>query len=200
MISAPEMLPHEGERITCLFEEGLARFHLRKPAIPLNAIKGLLVKIPKKYHQRIAFHQHHDWAIAQGYSRIHLPEQMRLTLGEKTITGPAGRRIVLSTSVHDLENAESLSPQFSYAFIGPVFPSISKPGYHPSFNFLDQDLKELQTPLVALGGVCAENVPRLIGKGFSAIALLGSIWEFPPEKGTINFLKCREASRLLASR
>jgi thiamine-phosphate pyrophosphorylase len=193
VISAPQILPNEGERVTRLFEEGLDVFHLRKPGIPVNGMKAILGDIPVKYHKRIAFHQHHEWVLEQGFSRLHFPEYLRLSQSEKALQGYIGKNVVLSTSVHCRESAEKLSPTYTYAFLGPVFPSISKPGYRPTGNLLEQDLQGIQTPMVALGGVCEETIPMLTNRGFSGVALLGTIWSFSPERGLRNFLKCREA-------
>lgn len=193
VISAPEILPREGERVARLFEEGLDLFHFRKPGLPVESTEVLLGNIPKTYHKRIVFHQHHGWALGQGYSRIHFPEYLRLEQTEKAIWDYKRKGLVLSTSVHNRVSAETLSPNYSYAFLGPVFPSISKPNYQPTGNFLDQDFHGIHTPMVALGGICEETLPMLTNKGFSGVALLGTIWSFSPEKGLRNFLKCKEA-------
>lgn len=194
-ISAPGTFTGEWETITRLFKEGLEYFHLRKPDISLEAMAAILKNIPEKYHNRIAFHQHHSWAIKEGYSRIHLPEYIRLKTPGVVLEEYKARKMIISTSVHDMEKAMCLNHHFSYAFIGPVFPSISKPGYSSPVNLLDEDLSRIKTPLVALGGICAENIPLLASKGFAGVALLGSIWN--SDQGVENFRKCKEAIKNL---
>ncbi len=195
VISTPGIIIEEGRIITRLFDEGMEYFHVRKPDLPLEAIAVILKNVPIKYHDRIAFHQHHEWAVKEGYSRIHLPEYIRLRTPEKSMEEYKARKLTISTSVHDMEKAMLLSQHFSYTFIGPVFPSISKPGYASPKKLLDEDLSRVKTPLVALGGICAENIPLLASKGFAGVALLGSIWN--SDQGVENFRKCKEAIKNL---
>lgn len=100
---------------------------------------------------------------------------------------------MLSTSVHDLQTLQQLPSQFSYAFFSPVFDSISKQQYK---GVVGEDfcLTDEQKPLqvIALGGIDADNVSKLVAMNFDGAALLGSIWN-EPEKAVENFKKTNHA-------
>ena len=68
-----------------------------------------------------------------------------------------------------------LSDHFSYAFLSPVFDSISKADYKA--KQFDLSLrKKTSTKLIALGGITEENQYRAIDMGFDGVAMMGSIW------------------------
>jgi thiamine-phosphate pyrophosphorylase len=69
----------------------------------------------------------------------------------------------------------------SYAFLSPVFDSLSKPGYAAA-GFDPAQVRAVATrsgtpPLIALGGVSAERLADAKGMGFSGAAVLGSVWQ-----------------------
>ena len=95
-----------------------------------------------------------------------------------------------STSVHSLEAYNALPVHFSYAFLGPVFDSISKPGYEAvSFDFSKKE--ELPVKLVGLGGIGAGNVKQVLEMGFDGAALLGAIWN--SEDPITELKNCKDA-------
>jgi len=81
----------------------------------------------------------------------------------------------LSTSIHQIEEASTISDQFDYIFFGPVFNSISKKGYMATVtgNFI---LPGKKRKLVAIGGIDENNVTMPLQKGFDGVAALGAIW------------------------
>ncbi len=86
-----------------------------------------------------------------------------------------------STSIHQLKDYGQLdSSIFSYAFLGPVFDSISKQGYqamapenHPLY------LQKKEIPLIALGGIKGNNATEAMALGFDGVAVLGWLWQHP---------------------
>ena len=81
----------------------------------------------------------------------------------------------MSRSCHSLEEIDN-SKEKDYLFLSPVYPSISKPGYLPSFCL--NDLKgKVDGRIIALGGVTPKRLPELFEIGFGGAAMLGLIWE-----------------------
>ncbi|WP_114749117.1 thiamine phosphate synthase [Pleomorphovibrio marinus] len=196
VISAPEPVPEEGKRITQLFEAGLDLFHIRKPKGKIEEVAKLLDDIPNCYHERVAFHQHHDWVRRQGFRRLHFPSYLRRQLTLDKIKDLESKNNKLSTSIHEIATMDKLGTTFSYSFLGPVFPSISKPGYQPKANFLTKTLPKSTTDLIALGGIKASNILEVAKAGFEGIALLGSIWSFPPQQGLVHFKESMQTVEL----
>jgi thiamine-phosphate pyrophosphorylase len=69
---------------------------------------------------------------------------------------------------------------FDYAFFGPVFDSLSKPG-HQSCVGADFRLNKqsAQPKVIALGGVEAQYLQQVKTMGFDGAAVLGTIWNQP---------------------
>lgn len=87
---------------------------------------------------------------------------------------------------HSLVELEACNLKYEYAFLSPVFDSISKVGYASKFDWqmLKASLTTKKDKIIALGGVDEDKLNMIRDLGFSGIALLGAIWqnETPVEK------------------
>jgi thiamine-phosphate pyrophosphorylase len=190
VISNPAAVTDETTIINDLFDEGLEVLHLRKPDITIEEIRSLLKKIKPQYYQRIALHQHHDLADDFGIKRLHYKEANRKKHEGKLLylySSPllrrgAGGEEILSTSIHQIEDYKTLSPSFTYTFFGPLFDSISKPGYTSK---LSDDFVFPIGPghpkVIAIGGINATNIQKAIDMNFDGVAALGTIWSKPED-------------------
>lgn len=180
VITHPEILPGEAGTINQLFAHGLARLHVRKPGVTEEALRALLEQIGPAFRKRIALHQHHELADEFGITGLHFTESDRLAQSLEILKVLKNNRFIISTSVHDPADLEQLSHCFDYAFLGPVFDSISKTGYSSKLpaNFKLQK-HCFQNKVIALGGINAENLKSAFEMGFDGAALLGSIWQNP---------------------
>jgi thiamine-phosphate pyrophosphorylase len=79
---------------------------------------------------------------------------------------------------HSIAEMQECKQYYDYAFISPVFDSISKPGHRSSYdvNQLKIALMESGKKIIALGGVDEHKIQMLHHIGFYGIALLGAIW------------------------
>lgn len=103
----------------------------------------------------------------------------------------------LSTSVHTTAMLRQLPSCFAYTFFGPVFNSISKPGYGAAVS-ADFCLAETEkaVPVIALGGIDADNIALIPKMKFDGAALLGSIWS-NSEQAVATFTKLKERCQTL---
>lgn len=180
VISQPVTFPGEAHLIEQLFAEGLDCFHLRKPGAEEPAIRTLLDAIPAVYHSRIALHDHHHLAHDYEIHRLHFTEAHRGKTDEAVWRPLRDKGYRLSTSVHELAELNSLSLLFSYTFFSPVFDSISKQEYKSVVSkdfYLRNEQKRV--PVIALGGIDAENVQSITAMNFDGAAVLGTIWNEP---------------------
>ncbi len=101
-------------------------------------------------------------------------------------------RIVLHSryfKFHSLTEVQECKENYNYAFLSPIFDSISKKGYkskfdlkevkvflqrHNNCSYLRKNGKRL---LIALGGIDEDKIDTVNDLGFSGIALLGAIWQ-----------------------
>jgi thiamine-phosphate pyrophosphorylase len=89
---------------------------------------------------------------------------------------------------HSLEEIEQYSVQYDYAFLSPIFNSISKKGYNSPFDLevVKDFLQNRQEKIIALGGVDDDKIETVKTTGFDGVALLGAIWESEDPIGKFN--------------
>lgn len=87
---------------------------------------------------------------------------------------------------HSLEELKGYTGKAEYAFLAPVFDSISKTGHKSPFtdrlyNFLrfDPELHKAikNKKIIALGGVDEDKIDLLRKTGFYGVAILGALWQ-----------------------
>lgn len=187
VITPEESAQNEVEIINELFHEGLDLLHIRKPFINLEEMTDFIQRINLEFHHQLVLHSHYDFWKNFNISRLHFREIDRQNELYKSFLDKK-----ISTSVHDIETFNELNEEWEYAFISPVFPSISKKGYGENSNILD-DIKKRDNPsvkLIALGGINEKNINEVFESEADGVALLGAIWESDEPLNV--FKKCRQ--------
>jgi thiamine-phosphate pyrophosphorylase len=166
-------IANEISTIHSLFESGLDLFHVRKPAFSASEMKDFVNSIGLEFRNKLVLHSHHHLAEELGINRIHFTSTNRPDTFSK-----ASEFKTISTSTHLIEEFNSLSKDFDYAFLSPVYPSISKENYLPKKDLFEEikNRTNFNTKLIALGGIEAQNIKKTLDAGFDDIALLGTIW------------------------
>ncbi|MFH1005042.1 MAG: thiamine phosphate synthase [Bacteroidota bacterium] len=170
IISSEVDFPAETRQVQNLFEAGLELFHLRKKNYSEDKIRKFIEEIPKKYYNRIVLHSHYHLAEEYHLSGIHI----KLPI----VRIP---NLCYSTSFHSLNEIKDC--KYDYAFLSPIFDSISKQGYKSKFMLhkFSQSKSELinaisDKNIIALGGIDEDKIKIVRELGFWGIALLGAIW------------------------
>ncbi|MDR0544862.1 MAG: thiamine phosphate synthase [Odoribacteraceae bacterium] len=179
VITSPRPVAGESAACNALFEEGLQALHLRKPSATGEAYAAFIREILPAYRQRIVVHDHFELVERFGLKGIH-GNMQRLADVEDI-----GRFEHVSISCHSPEEVEAtgrLERRPDYVFLGPLFDSISKPGYMAA-RFDEERLRDVlrRHRVIALGGATGSNLPRCRALGFAGAALLGHLWERPLE-------------------
>ncbi|OFY85054.1 MAG: hypothetical protein A3F72_04735 [Bacteroidetes bacterium RIFCSPLOWO2_12_FULL_35_15] len=175
VISNPINLNNEHEILCSLFEAGLEYFHLRKPDLSKEELEQYILGISIQFRNRVVLHSHHQLALEYGLKGVHYSKRNSFNSMNKQF-----ENLHQSISVHSLEEIKSVSANFQYAFLSPVFDSISKQDYKSTFDkiklktFLHQTDTKIE--VIALGGINEQNIPLAIDLGFNGIATLGAIW------------------------
>lgn len=175
LISPPSKKVGEQELLIKFFDAGLKRFHLRKPKFSVEELNNYLKKIPEKYLSRIVVHRKPELTEQFSLGGYHYrSDELTLPL--------QGTR---SRSLHSIKELKNLKDSMDYAFLGPVYESISKEGYKPKvslselflfFNSVQIKTQKKQTKVFALGGIRKKKLRKLAQVGFDGVALLGSVW------------------------
>lgn len=178
VITSPIQIANEINTIHALFENGLELLHVRKPDFSETEMKTFVSKIKTAFRHQLVLHSHHQLALEFGINRIHFTEKNRVATSNESLENWKKSGYTLSTSIHKMSDFEALSSVFDYAFLGPVFESISKPNYVSNLDFKKEleQRKNNTTALIALGGITSENIKTALAFGFDDVALLGTIW------------------------
>jgi thiamine-phosphate pyrophosphorylase len=196
VISNPVSVANEIAIIHGLFEDGLAIFHLQKPHYSELEMKVFLSNIKEEYRTRLVLHHHHQLAQEFGINRVHFTESERKVSTAAELKNWKEKGFLLSTSTDNVTNFNNLDPVFDYAFLGPVFQSISKENYLPNCDFSIEikNRTNFKSRLIALGGISWENITKAIAMGFDDVGFLGVIWN--SNKPIKNFKKCQQIALL----
>ena len=138
-----------------------------------------------KYMERIVLHTFHDLAMEYSLGGIHLSERQRkrcLQSREQVdfLTKQLGH-LKLSSSFHALVDLQFAPKIYQYAFISPVFDSVSKPHHVSTFNRdeLANMVCNATNHIIALGGITPERIADCDDMGFYGVGVLGSVWRSP---------------------
>lgn len=184
VITLPHFFEGEADAVTLMFQSGLQRLHLRKPDSTIDQCRQLLHDIPPVYHQRIVLHDHHQLVREFAVGGVHL--------NGRNPEPPVGWQGDVSRSCHTLQEVAEWKPRCTYVTLSPIFNSISKQGYAAAFT--PEQLMQAKADgiidhrVIALGGICADNVAEALQYGFGGVMVLGDAWTdplSPRQKGTI---------------
>ncbi|SKC03799.1 thiamine-phosphate pyrophosphorylase [Soonwooa buanensis] len=174
IISPEENVKNETNLINQFFDQGLDLFHIRKPTFSNLDLISYVFGIKDEYKEKLVVHQLYETAFQLGLRRFHIKENVR-----KNTDFTFNENLIYSTSTHSIDDFNQLGNLWEYAFISPIFPSISKIGYGENSQILS-DLKKrtnCKTKLIGLGGITPENQHFAYENGVVGVAFLGSIWE-----------------------
>lgn len=169
-LSAPTPLAGEHDTMCWLFEQGLDRFHIRKPEASNSEVEDFINSIPKEFRVNSSIHSYHQ-ELCESYTSCGIHHT------SKSIFNPdfEGSQ---SKSFHSIEEIKSATQAYRYGFLSPIFPSITKEGYVGNFD--EKELIALNEsssfPLYALGGVSPETVKKAKALGFAGVVLFGTLW------------------------
>jgi thiamine-phosphate pyrophosphorylase len=159
--------------------------------------------VSRRYHQatgpaRIIINDRLDVAIAERAGGVHLGENSlpvqdakRLVAASQSVKAlPSG--FLLGVSCHSLEAAQSAAAAgASYIFFGPVFSTPSKAAYGPPQGLarLAEVCSSVKIPVLAIGGITAENAPTCLSSGASGIAAIRLFQDSANLAASVNALR-----------
>jgi len=181
VLTYPTFFLNEPEQIKQVLQDENVILHLRKPDATEAEYEALLQAIPATFHKRVVLHDYYHLQKKYAVGGFHFSTKKRAetnNLADWRID-----KLSLSTSTHSLEELETIDGLFDYAFLSPIFPSISKQGYEGNLDMQAVQAylhKPHQTKVIALGGIDESRIPQLKEWGFDGYAMLGSVWVPPP--------------------
>lgn len=171
ILTTPDFLPQEATALTAILDKGF-RLHLRKPGCNEKELAALIEELPASHRAGIVLHDHFILQQRYGLAGIHL--------NKRNPDIPSGYNGSISRSCHSLEEITEYKKQTDYLFLSPIFNSISKQGYRSEFSM--EQIRTaahkgiIDTKIIALGGITADNLTTVRTLGFGGAALLGDVW------------------------
>lgn len=136
-----------------------------------------------------------DVALAIGADGVHLgQDDMPVAAARRLL----GRSKIIGLSTHSIVQLEAaLREGIDYAAIGPIFATSTKSDHEPVIGIetlLNAAQTSVSMPLVAIGGITAENLPAIFGAGASSAAMIGAVLSDPERIGAIYRKLTQDAS------
>lgn len=131
--------------------------------------------ICRRYRVPLIINDRLDIALRSGAAGVHLGQGDGLSAAARGMLGPGK---ILGISVHTIEEArEAARLGADYLGIGAVFPTTTKTDAQ---DVPPDKLREIAAavplPVVAIGGITSENLPRLRGLGIAGVAVVSAIF------------------------
>jgi thiamine-phosphate pyrophosphorylase len=169
VITSPVFFDGEADCLEGLLSEGLQRLHIRKPEAGEEDIEKLLDRLPAGRYSRLVLHGSRDLADRYGIPQIHCSVNGREV--------QAGGKV--SASFHSWKEVDEMGSGLEYAFLSPLFDSISKPGYAANRGLLQRPAGVRPCRVIGLGGIDKDTILPVVEHGWDGAALLGWIWKEP---------------------
>ena len=185
IISNPTDFEGEIGLIEQLLTDKSLIFHLRKPEKTREELTEFLKRISPSFYRQIVLHSHHGLLKKYKLKGVHFTEIIRRKLSDEALISVIKtlreQGLTVSFSLHSLEAIEQLPCTADYVFLSPIFQSISKADYPSAFSveslthFFEN--RQSSVSVLALGGVCNDNIEIIQAIGFQGYALMGSVWK-----------------------
>ena len=131
---------------------------------------------------RIVVNDRVDIALAAGADGVHLRADSPPAAAVRAMV-PAG--FLIGRSVHgEAEAIAAAGTGVDYLILGTIFPSVSKPAGVPSLGLepLARAARAVRVPILAIGGISADNVGRVAAAGAAGVAAIGLFADVPIQR------------------
>ena len=173
--------------VAAAFEAGCRWVMVREKDLTTAALIPIvsdIVAAGRAYGATVVVNGDRTAAARAGAHGIHLPQEAAaaaIAAGRLDETGG-----MVGVSAHSpAEGQSAAGAGASYVSFSPVFASVSKPGYGPrsedagttGLDGLAAVARAISCPVIALGGVTADNAAACLKAGAAGVAVLGSVMQ-----------------------
>ena len=147
----------------------------------LLALTRAIVGAVEGTSARVVVNDRVDIALAAGAAGVHLRADSPPAAAVRAIV-PTG--FLIGRSVHsEGEAIEAARTAVDYLILGTIFPTASKPagGATLGLETLARAVRAIDIPILAIGGVTADNVGKIAAAGAAGFAAIGLFADLPRE-------------------
>ncbi len=171
--------------VTCV---QLREKHLNQEDFLAEALK--IKELCHRYGVPLLINDNVEIALQSDADGVHVGQSDMAAVTVRSILGPDKIVGVTTRTVEQAKAAQAAGA--SYLGSGAVFGSTTKADARPlDHEILKQICASVSIPVVAIGGITEENLPRLTGTGVDGVALVSTIFSAPDIE-----TKCRELKAL----
>lgn len=156
-------------------------------------------QVTDQYHVPLIINDNLDVALAVDAAGIHVGQE---DLAAQEVCQKMGAKKVLGVSAQTVEQALAAEKAGAdYLGVGAVFPTNSKDdAVEVTIHTLRAICQAVQIPVVAIGGITAENISQLQNVGIVGVAVISAIFGQPDvkvaaEQLAVQWKKIREESK-----
>ena len=167
-------LSESGARVIQLREKELSSRQFFEDAVAA-------VAVAQERGVKIIINDRVDIALALKADGVHLGQDDLPVESARRILGPTA---IIGFSTHNLQQAKLAAHMpADYIAVGPIFPTRTKQSENPALGVAAMKVIRdvVNLPLVAIGGVCAENADELLDAGADALAVISELWKPGPD-------------------
>ncbi|MEW6449921.1 MAG: thiamine phosphate synthase [Pseudomonadota bacterium] len=157
------------------FAAGCRWASVREKDLPVAdqiALAQSLLPLARQFGARLTLHGDTAMALRAGVDGVHLASGGDVAAAHAALRSDA----LIGLSVHSPADAATVSDA-DYIVAGPAFETASKPGYGPALSAsgIAVIAKRSRVPVIAVGGIAADNLLGVIQAGAAGIAVMGGI-------------------------
>ncbi len=155
---------------------------------------GQLLEITQEHGANLAINDRLDVALALQADGVHLASQ---SLPVDAAMHLAAGHVLVGRSVHGLAEAiKAAHDGADYLTFGHVFPTTSHPGLPPhGLKELREIVEAVDVPVLAIGGITADNLDSVLETGCAGIAVISAILADPePDRAARRLRAALDAS------